>query len=88
MLGFATQHRVPLEFGGNWKMEVLVVNENGVFYYLVLSFPLPTLLRAGYSVKLFCMQVKYYLLTKRQVMAKILVVKFQDFHFSDSDIPK
>ena len=41
-LSFAIQHAIPPEFGGKWETEC--VNTR---------FPLPTVLCAGYSVKLF-----------------------------------
>ena len=40
-LSSATQHAMPPDFGEKWGME-----------YLTTRFPLPTLLCAGYSVKL------------------------------------
>ena len=40
-LSFATEHAMPLELGGKWGTE-----------YLNTRFPLPNLLRAGYSVEL------------------------------------
>ena len=40
-LNFATQHAMTPEFGRKWRTECLSIR-----------FPLPTLLRAGFSVKL------------------------------------
>ena len=47
-LSSATEHAMPQEFGGEWGMECLNT-----------KFPLPTLLCAGYSMKLIYFYLIY-----------------------------
>ena len=54
-LSSATQHAMPLEYGRKWGTE-----------YLNTGFPLPTLLCAGYNVKLIKNQVNKKKTSNRQ----------------------
>ena len=66
--GFATQHAMPPEFGRKWETECL--NNR---------FPLPTLLYAGYSVKLiFINSVIYFSFSKinKQIPNTIFISKY------------
>ena len=62
-LSSATQHAMPPEFGGKWEIE-----------YLITRFPLPTLLCAGYSVKLI------FFLNRKQSLNLIRIYIFVRHH--------
>ena len=63
-LSYATQHAMPPEFGRKWGTE-----------YLNTRFPLPTLLYAGYSVKLIL--PNYFRLTALETpQTRLVTTKF------------
>ena len=61
-LSSTSQHAMPPEFGGKWGTECLNTR-----------FPLPTLLCAGYSVKLFFLLYSYTITQFYKILLKLFI---------------